>query len=170
MKSILLFFATLTLEKKTLLIILTPTLAALLNIQSILLGLLIIIFIDLITGIRKNLYIKGVSSSIYKKYFWQTLSSSGLRKTWKKVSEYGIGILIFIIFETMILKIDPISIAGKEMTFAGAAAVIASIIEMWSIFENMEAITGNNMLKRILLFLPEPVRRLFDEIKKNKKE
>lgn len=168
MKSILLFFATLTLEKKALLLILTPTFAALLNIKSILLGLLIVILIDLVTGIKKSLYNKGVSNSPFKKYFWQTLSSTGLRATWKKVSEYGIGILIFVIFETMILKLQPIQFIGQEFTLAGIAAVIAFIIEMWSIFENMEAVSGNNMLKRILNFLPKPIKNMFESLGKNK--
>lgn len=158
-----------TLEKKLILSTLTPVLAVLFSIKSILLGLSIIVFIDLITGIRKSLFLKGMSYSFFdlkfwktftKKEFYLTVESEGLRKTWRKTYEYGIGIIIFAVFESMVLKIDPIVIMEKKFSITELAAITTTLIEVWSIFENMEAVSGKNLLKRFVDFLPEPIQKL----------
>lgn len=164
MKSILLFFATLTLEKKTLLLILTPIFTVLLSIQSILLGLLFFIFLDLITGLRKSLYIKGTTFNPFKISFWKTLTSSGMRETWRKGYEYGIGIIVFAVMESIVFKIGPIEAFNRKFSLTELAVVIACVIEIWSIFENMEAVSGNNLLKKVLHFVPKPIRDAFKKV------
>lgn len=169
MKSINIFFSKMTLEKKIILSTLTPVLTVLFSIKSILIGLSIIIFIDLITGIRKSLFLKGMSYSFFDLKFWKallkkelylTVKSEGLRKTWRKTYEYGIGIIIFAVFESMVLKIDPIVIMDRPFSITELAATTATLIEIWSVFENMEAVSGKNLLKRFVDFLPESLQKL----------
>jgi len=160
MKSISLFFGKLTLEKKALLLTITPILTVLLNTHSMLIGLAILVFIDLITGIRKSLHEKKLSFNPLKKHFWTTLHSKGMRDTWRKTYEYGIGVIVFAVFESMILKIDPIAIGSVSFTLTELAVATASLVEIYSIFENLESVSGNNLLKKITFLLPGPVQRI----------
>lgn len=162
MKSMSLFFGKMTLEKKSLLLILTPILTVLLNIKSMLIGLAMLILLDLLTGIRKSLHEKKLSFNPFKKHFWKTLHSKGMRDTWRKTYEYGIGIIVFVIFETMILKIDPIEIGGALFTLTELAVVAATLVEIYSVFENMEAVSGNNLLKRISFLLPGQIKKIIE--------
>lgn len=166
MKSLYLFFGKLTLEKKALLLTLTPLLTVLLNTIPMLIGLGILIIIDLITGIRKSLHQKELSFNIFKAHFWRTLHSKGMRDTWRKTYEYGVGIIVFSVFESMIFKISPIMLGSSELTITELAIVTATLVEIYSIFENMEAVSGQNILKRLTFLIPEPIRRLLN----NKKE
>ena len=163
MNSIKLFFTKLTLEKKASLLILTPILTILMNTRSMLIGLAIIILFDLITGIRKGLHKEKLSFNPLKKYFWQKLHSRGMRLTWRKTYEYGIGILVFATFESMVLGLNPIVVGEFKMSLTEVAVAFASIIEIYSIFENMEAVSGRNMLKKLAVLLPGPFRKLIDK-------
>lgn len=162
MNSISLFFGKLTLEKKALILILTPILTVLLNLGPMLIGLAMLILLDLLTGIRKNLHQKQLKFNPFRKYFWATLHSKGMRDTWRKTYEYGIGIIVFIIFETMILKISPISLGGAMFSLSELAVVAATLVEIYSVFENMEAVSGRNMLKRIQFLFPEWLRKIIE--------
>ena len=160
MKSLTLFFGKLTLEKKTLLLTLTPILTVLLNTHSMLIGLALIIFIDLLTGIRKSHYKEGVRFTPFTMKFWSVIKSKHLRSTWRKTYEYGMGIVVFAVFESMVLKLDPFAIGTAVFTLTELAVITAVLVEMYSIFENMEAVSGNNLLKRLSFLLPGPIRRL----------
>lgn len=161
MKSILLFFGALTIEKKSLLLTFTPILTVLLNAQAMLLGLALLVFIDLWTGVRKSLHAKGVSFNILKKEFWQVVSSKGMRDTWRKTYEYGIGIIVFAVFESLVFKVEPIQLLNQTMSITEIAIVTASVVEVYSIFENMEAVSGKNILKKIMSLLPSKLIALF---------
>jgi hypothetical protein len=160
MSSISLFFGKLTLEKKALILTLTPILTVLLNLGPMLIGLAMLILLDLLTGIRKSLHQKNLKFNPFKKYFWSTLHSKGMRNTWRKTYEYGIGILVFIIFETMILKISPISLGNAIFTLSELAVVAATLVEIYSVFENMEAVSGRNMLKKVQFLFPDWLKKL----------
>tara|TARA_R110000772_G_scaffold62137_1_gene139625 strand:+ start:35751 stop:36344 length:594 start_codon:yes stop_codon:yes gene_type:complete len=162
MNSISLFFGKLTLEKKALIITLTPILTVLLNLKPMLLGLAMLILLDLLTGIRKSLHLKKLKFNPFKKYFWQTMHSKGMRDTWRKTYEYGIGIITFIIFETMILKISPIALGNAVFTLSELAVVAATLVEIYSVFENMEAVSGRNMLKKVQFLFPEWLKKLLE--------
>tara|TARA_R110000737_G_scaffold136991_1_gene167852 strand:+ start:1024 stop:1545 length:522 start_codon:yes stop_codon:yes gene_type:complete len=168
MKSLILFFGKLTLEKKTLLLTLTPILTVLLNTQSMLIGLALIIFIDLLTGIRKSHYKEGIKFTPFTMKFWNVIKSKHLRSTWRKTYEYGMGIVVFAVFESMVLKLDSFTIGTAVFTLTELAVITAVLVEMYSIFENMEAVSGNNLLKRLSFLLPVQIRRLL--LNKEKKE
>lgn len=161
MKSLLKFFSKLTIGKKVLLI-LTPLISLVAGMKIIIIGLWLIILIDLITGIRKDMHIKNIPFNIFNKSFWMTIKSYALRKTWKKTYEYNIGMLLFVIFESMVLGVTPVSIIGKSFTLSELSAIIPCIVEMWSIFENFEAVSGKNLLKRISSLFPENIKKILN--------
>ncbi len=126
-----------------------------------LIGLLILITIDLITGISKSLYENNRSCNPLKADFWKSIKSYMLRKTWKKAYEYGIGIIVVVIFETLVFGGgSSIMIMSKNFTISELSVIIPALVEVWSIFENMEAISGNNMFKKVTSFLPPKVQRI----------
>jgi len=136
--------------------------ALLAPIKMMLYGLLFLIFVDLITGIRKHHHVHNFSLNPLKKDFWKAIKSNALRSTWVKTYEYGIGIIIAIVFENMVFGGDiNISIQDKVFSMTKLAIIISSAIEMWSVFENMEAVSGRNILKRLINFLPQKVQDLF---------
>jgi len=162
MKSLLTFLKGTTLASKGVVLSLSTLLAVLLSMKAVLLGLAILIFIDLITGIRANLYDWGISCNPMKKIFWKSIKSYLLRKTWKKTYEYGLGIIVVAVLENLVLG-APMAIALGDKTFSLAelAAIVPAIVEVWSIFENFEVVSKKNILKRVILVLPPRMRSLF---------
>ena len=165
MNSIIIFFSKLTLEKKFLLFVITPILTVLLNIQLMLLGLAIIILIDLVTGVNKSLYEKKMRFTPWKRDFWLCVRSKGMRETWRKTYEYGIGVCVFVILESLVLKTGPIELMGLHFTLTELAVATASVIEVYSVFENLEAVTGRNLLKRLLKMAPKMEGRAEELVK-----
>lgn len=161
MKSITTFFSNLTLGKKLLLLI-TPILSVIISMKTAIFGLWLLIFFDLLTGIRKSLFLKGISFNPFKKSFWGAIKSYLLRKTWRKTYEYGLGIIIIIIFESLILGATPISLVGKTFTIAELSVLVPAAVEVWSIFENFEAVSGKNILRKIKKLLPPVLGNLFN--------
>lgn len=162
MNSLLAFLKGTTLASKGVILSLSTLLAVLISMKAALLGLAILIFIDLITGIRANLYDWGISCNPMKKLFWKSIKSYLLRKTWKKAYEYGLGIAVIAILETLIIG-TPMSIIlmEKSFTLAELSTIIPAIVEVWSIFENFEAVSDKNILKRLVTLLPARFQGLF---------
>mgnify|MGYP000395072815 CR=1 FL=1 len=162
MKSIITFLKSTTLLGKGITLSLSTLLAYILSMKTILLGVVILIFFDLITGIRAGLHKSNTPFNPFKKGFWKSIKSYLLRKTWRKAYEYGIGIIVVSIIETFIFG-SPVSIMLLEKTFTltEMAAVIPAIVEGWSIFENFEAVSGKNILKTLVTLLPEKLQALF---------
>lgn len=159
MKSAILFFRELTIVKKILLV-LTPILTVMLNSQSAIVGLALLILLDLLSGIRKDFHLKGIHAFVWQKKFWREVKSYGIRETWKKTYEYGIGIIVFSIFESMIFRMEPIDVMNKEFSITELAIMIASVVEVYSNYENMEAVSGRNIFKKMLEFLPEGFKKI----------
>jgi hypothetical protein len=166
MNSISIFFSNLTLGKKLLLLV-TPLISLLAPMKLIILGLVIIIFIDLLTGIRKSLHKGGISFNPFKAAFRKSIKSYLFRKTWKKSYEYGMGIIVLFVFEMFIFGLTPITIMDKTFTITELGVLIPSAIEVWSIFENLEAVSGRNILKRLVKLLPKSIRDLLKPINKD---
>jgi hypothetical protein len=164
MKSLIEFFSNLTMGKK-LLLLTAPIISVIISMKTAIFGLWLLIFFDLLTGIRKSLHIKGISFNPFKIVFWRAIKSYLLRQTWRKTYEYGLGIIIIIIFESLILGATPIGLIGKTFTIAELSVLIPSAVEVWSIFENFEAVSGKNILKRIKEFLPPTLAKLFKSSK-----
>ena len=161
MKSIATFFQNLTIAKK-LILALTPIVTMLISIKAALFGLLILITLDLITGIKKNLHQNNIPFNPLNKLFWKSIKSYLLRQTWRKMYEYGIGILVILVFETLVLGSTPIALLGKTFSITELSVLLPAAIEVWSIFENIEAVTGMNILKRLRPILPKPLQNLLN--------
>tara|TARA_R100000544_G_C2204541_1_gene48546 strand:- start:193 stop:591 length:399 start_codon:yes stop_codon:yes gene_type:complete len=131
--------------------------------KTILLALVIIIFIDLLTGIRKAHYKNKIKFRPWKSEFWKIIRSSALRNTWRKTTEYGTGILVFILLDALVFDESPLVKIGYNYSLAELAAIVACLVEVYSIYENMEAVSGNNPLKRILSFLPIKFKTIFSK-------
>lgn len=164
MKSLILFFSELTIVKKILLV-LTPILTVMLNSQSAIIGLALLILLDLLSGIRKDFFLKGITAYVWQKRFWKGVKSYGIRETWKKTYEYGIGIIVCSVFESMIFKMEPIDLMSKQFSLTELAIMVASIVEVYSNYENMEAVSGRNILKRMIQFLPKAIQDIFAKTK-----
>lgn len=162
MNQILTFFTSLTIGKKFLLF-LTPFISILLGMQALLFGLCVLITIDLFTGIVRSFRVQEVKFNFFKKETWLVIRSNLLRLTLKKSYEYGLLLIVVAIIESFILGLTPIMLAGKVFTLTELAIVIPCGIEIWSIFENIETITGNNILKKFASFLPIPLQNLFSK-------
>ncbi len=167
MKSLLSLLSKLSFKQKAALLILTPIITVLLQIKLILLGLAIIIFFDLVTGVNKTLFNEGVKFNPFRMKFWLILKSKGFRETWRKTYEYGIGICVFAVLEALILKTEPFMIMNMTFTLTGLAVTTSCVIEVYSIFENLEAVTGRNLFKRILKLSPK-IKSVIESEKINK--
>lgn len=151
------FFEKLTMGKKILLIS-SPIITLLVSMKTVIFGLWLLIIVDLLTGIRKNFYVNKINFNPLKAAFWKSIKSYLLRKTWKKTYEYGIGIIVIAILESLVLGGTPITIMSKTFSLTELSAVIPAIVEIWSIFENLEAVSGKNLLKNVVPFLPKFVK------------
>ena len=164
------FFSNLTALKK-LLLIASPLITVLLSMKQALMGLVALIIIDLITGIRRNHKEWGIGFKPHKLLFWRAIKSYLLRKTWKKAYEYGLGIIVVVIFETFIIGSTSVEVLeGKLFTISELAVVVPSVIEVWSIFENIEAETGKNFLKKMNLLLNGKIKVLMSLLKPSSKQ
>lgn len=123
-------------------------------------GLALLIFLDLLSGIRKDFYLKKITAYVWQKAFWREVKSYGIRETWKKMYEYGIGIIVCSIFESMIFKIEPIALMDKEFSLTELSILVASVVEVYSNYENMEAVSGRNIFKKLIKFLPETIQEI----------
>ncbi len=165
MKSLIIFFEKLTFGKKVALLT-APVLTLLISMKLLIIGLWLLVFFDLLTGIRKNLHISGISFNPFKKAFWKAIKSYLLRRTWKKTYEYGMGIIVIAVLESLILGGTPITILAKTFSLTELSIVIPALVEVWSIGENLEAISGRNFLKSLLPLMPKPIRVLFSKKEK----
>ena len=164
----LIFFKQLS-SPKIILLASSPILTLILSMKLRLIALFVIIILDMITGIRKHLFLNGVSSSPFKAAFWKNLKSSGMRQTWRKTYEYGIGIMVFMLLDLYVLKAGTFNILNAERSLSELAIAVACIIEVWSIFENMEAVSGTNVLKKVLNLLPAKFKAAIQSVLSKKK-
>lgn len=148
LKSPIMFFNSKFLGIKMFLLTLTPFITVIVESKMALIGLGLIIFIDLLTGMRKSLYLKGIKLNPFKENFWRCISSKGMRDTWRKTYEYGIGIIVLLLLQVFFLGDTTVEVLSKSFSPAELGIMVAAVIEIWSIFENIETITGGNPLKK----------------------
>lgn len=110
--------------------LLVSTLAIFAPIKAIIITTLLMIVVDLITGIlaaRKR---------------GEPISSAGIRRTFTKFTIYMTGILVGFLAETYMLD--------GFIAISKIAAGLISVIEMKSIFENLDKINGISIFKTLI--------------------
>lgn len=164
MTKLITLLKTTSLGTKVMVLSLSAIISVLISMKVALSGLILIIILDLITGISKNLYNQGKPFNPLKLYFWKSIKSYLLRRTWKKGYEYGLGIIVVLIFDTMVWGGDSrVMLVNKIFTFSELSVIIASGIEIWSIGENIEEITGSNFIKRFTRILPYKMQKIVNK-------
>ncbi len=163
MKSILLFFNKLTIGKG-LLLSFTPIIAMILSIETFLLALFLLLTLDLITGISKTLYQKKIKANPFKKNFWAAIKSKGFRDTCKKTYQYLLFVVTFLIVDSLVFKgyLFTVPVLGKA-SLSEIGTAILCFVEMWSICENLEAISGINPIRKVTALLPRPLQTIFSK-------
>lgn len=149
-------------------LVLAPVGAALLNVQLALIFLLGLILLDLYFGIRKTLKEENVPYNPLKRVFWQAIKSKGLRRTWKKATEYGIGILVTACFQAIFFPAFTIAILGGTFTILLFIILVACLIEAYSIFESINQINPDNGLQRIVKFINTHFKDVINKINSDK--
>ena len=142
------FFSSLTLPKWVLLG-LSPIFSTILSLRLALIGLCIFVLLDLYTGIRKYMFNNNIKFEWTIKYA-TSIRSAGLRDSYNKIGEYLFTILMVIIFESLVLRIEAFEIQGVIFSFSEIAVILACSIELWSLFENREVYKKTNPLKKML--------------------
>lgn len=149
------YFSSMTVTKWGVLSI-APLLAILLSLKGMLLAYFIFLTIDFATGFNKSLHIAGIKKNPFKKQFWLKLTSKGMRQTWTKNTQYLIGISMFIVLDLLVLNQAIIAtVLKRPCTISELAIGVACGIEIYSSFENMEAVSGENLLKKMMWFFPK---------------
>ncbi len=79
-----------------------------------------------------------------------------MRQTWTKNTQYLIGISMFIILDLLVLnQAIIVTVLKRPCTISELAIGVACGIEIYSSFENMEAVSGENLLKKMMWFFPK---------------
>lgn len=157
---------------KSLFLILSKTLATILDIpiitkalalvlcyfapvKMIIHALILFLVIDAVTSIYYQFMenLKGIKEE--KKHRWlvfcATIESSKLRRTLEKLVCYVISLMVVYLFDTIFLKIAPSSIDSlKLFSLTNAAAILIGLVEITSILSNMSKITRNPVFNKIL--------------------
>jgi len=152
------FFEQLTGGKK-LLILLSPILTILVSLKLALIGLILIITLDFVTGVRKSLHVAKVKVNPFKKSFWRTITSEGFRQTWRKFTEYGIGIIVLAVLEALFFGAPIITLLEKTFTLTELGVMLAIGIEVYSIFENLYEVNPNSRALGIFAKVVPKIRK-----------
>lgn len=127
-----------TLQSKPLVILLAPVISILVSLKLSLLLLTILITLDFIYGVKKYCKKNDVELRLFKISTWKTIQSQGLRATFNKVTEYGIGILVVAFFQALWFpNYQPLSYIGIEGGLTTVTVLVACLVEAWSLVENM---------------------------------
>lgn len=135
------------------LVIFAPIGAVIIDAQAGLIFLLLLIIIDLYYGIKKAFVKKVIPFSIKNKEFWRTVRSRGIRRTWIKATEYAVGIIATTFCQALFFPTFTIGVLGKEFNILLFVIMSACLIEMYSIFENINTINPDNGLNKIAVFV-----------------
>lgn len=149
-----------------------PVTAVLLSVQMALIFLLGLIVVDLYYGIKKTFKVNNVPFNPFKRIFWKTVNSTGLRQTWKKSTEYGLGVIVTAFCQALFFPEFVITVLGGSFTILLFVIMTACMVEIYSIFENINEINPNNGIQRVSKFIQKYfktyVTDIFNKIKSGK--
>jgi len=121
---------------------------------EVLFSLFILMITDFASGIVKGIYSDRTISII------QRIKSRLLRRSVKKVYEYFLCIFLIILFEAHVLGKIEVNFIGQSNFLSKWVIILCCLIEAWSIVENINLVTGGNLVKKILSLLPNKIKDL----------
>lgn len=145
MNSIFKFFSGFNLQK-ALLLLASPFLAMWHNYKIMAVGLLVVMILDLRTGIQVYCKKNNVKIKVLKPKSWGYIQSAGLRRTMSKLKDY-LGVIIAAYFFGHFILKEPLDIFGYNLT--ELMMVVLGAIELWSIGENFKELRGYNIFDYI---------------------
>jgi len=113
--------------------LLVSTCAVFAPIKMMLISTIVLVFVDLVTGI------------IAAKKKGQKITSSGIKRTFIKFTVYMTGIMVGFLAETYML--------GGYIAISKLAAGLIAVVECVSLYENLNVIYGSDIFKKIVQFL-----------------
>jgi len=153
LSSIYSFFVNSTLFQKAIFFA-SPMLVFLVETGEVLFSLFILMVVDFSSGIVKGIYSDRTIS------IFQRIKSRLLRRSVKKVYEYFLCIFLIILFEAHVLGKIEVNFIGQSNFLSKWVIILCCLIEAWSIVENINLVTGGNLVKKILSLLPNKIKDL----------
>ena len=151
---------------KTLLLLITSILTILLSMKTLFTVLIILITIDMLTGISKSFYFRWKQPKEKRVKWARVIKSKLLKQTGKKLVEYGVLIFILSLLDYSIFEASAMFTLGDKSFSLTELSIIFPIgIETWSIWENLEDMGFTNLFKKITNLLPDNVQRIFNKEK-----
>lgn len=152
--------------KKALMLLASPFVALYNDYKVMAIGLLILILIDLITGIKVYVKDNNLKLSLFKPSTWGIINSAGLRQTIAKFKDYVVVIVAVFFFDNYILK-SPLIAFGYNLT--EILILVLAVVELWSIGENFKSLRGYNIFDYIRkLIFKKDLEGVMGEISGNK--
>lgn len=142
-------------------IMLTPIITTMFSLKVALIGLILLVTIDFITGVRKSLLNKKVPLNPFKAVFYKNIKSDLIRNTWRKFYEYGLGIIVIIILDSYFGH--KITVPFINASLSETAIILAAVIEVYSIFENLRDTNKKIKFIEVLIELIDSLIDLFPE-------
>ncbi len=155
-------------QSKPIIILLAPVISVIVSLKLSLLLLTILVTLDFIYGVKKYCKESGSELKMFKLSTWTAIKSRGLRATFNKVTEYGIGILVVAFFQAIWFpNYQPLSYIGIEGGLTTVVVLFASLVEAWSLVENMLVIRPKSaFLFKIKGLLEAMNKKIKDKIEK----
>jgi len=146
MKSIYLFISSYKSGKISAILIASLTLTLQLQMQLLFLSALLLT--DFLTGINKSLKKANASKSPLRYSFWQTITSSRMRDSITKVTQYMLVVITSLLIQVLFFQGGRFEILDAKFSIPKLVVLFLSTIEIYSIFENL---TGNkeNILQKL---------------------
>lgn len=155
--------------KSPIIVILAPITATLFTAKLALVVLFFLILIDLYYGLKKSFKKEELKFNPFKRHFWKTIKSKGLRGTWVKGTQYGTGIIITAMIQATFFPKIAIGIGGITFTPLLFIIMVACLIEAYSILENINEIWPNNRLNKVIEFIKSnKIKEIINIFKGNK--
>ena len=161
--SVIKFFSKLN-DSKLASIFITPLIAFVVTHEILIYTLIGFIFIDWMTGVEKNVYLKNIEFKFFSPKTWKNfraITSEGVRKSFNKVKDYFLLVVVVFFLEANIIGQTIIEFNEKGFTLTSMFLALLSVVEVYSIFENKEATGTPNFFKFIVNFLPEKIKEYF---------
>lgn len=160
------FFHDMTFAKAVSLLF-TPILSVLISVHSGLFLLALVMTIDLITGVKKDMIVKNRRFKLFKRSTWLFIESQGLRRTWRKSYEYVLGILIFAGLQSVWFESAIMTLFERPIFLVEIVIMVLFSIEVHSIFENLSVIRPESkFVKFVKPFIEKSNKYISDKISK----